>query len=189
MANDASALLLDSGKKARHIHKSDQRNVKCIAKADKARRLIGGIDVQHAGQMIRLAGDNADRAAFEPSEANNNVCGKFRLDFKKFLIIQNALDHIAHIIYSLIIDRNNPTHLWIGIDRQVISKTGRILKVVGGHETKQTPAKLSRFLVVLSDQVNHARTHLRVRPAQLLIADDLASNLFDQDRKSTRLNS
>jgi len=53
VADDAAALLIDSGKKTRHIHKRNQRDVERVAEADKPRRLIGGIDVQHAGEEIR----------------------------------------------------------------------------------------------------------------------------------------
>ena len=52
VADDAAALLLHAGQKSRHIDKGQQRNIECIAEAHKARRLVGGVDVEHAGQAL-----------------------------------------------------------------------------------------------------------------------------------------
>ena len=51
VADDAAALLLDAGQKARDVDQRDQRDVEDVAEADEARRLVGGIDVERAGHF------------------------------------------------------------------------------------------------------------------------------------------
>ena len=63
VADDAAVLLLHAGQEAGHVHEGQQRNVEGVAEADEARRLVGGVDIQHAGLHAGLVGDDADGAA------------------------------------------------------------------------------------------------------------------------------
>ena len=132
--------------------------------------------------MIGLAGDDANGAPFEASEADNDVGGKLRLNFKKILVVEYARDHVAHVIDGLVIDGNDCANLRVGVDGQVVTQPGRIFEVVGGHEAEQAAAELRRILVVARHKMNHAGAHLRVRAAQLLVADYFACYLFDDLR-------
>ena len=58
VANDATAFLLNSRKKSRHIDKGQQRNIECIAEAHEARCLVGCVDVEHTRHRAWLVGDN-----------------------------------------------------------------------------------------------------------------------------------
>ena len=65
---------------------------------------------------VRLAGDDAHRPALQAPETDHDIGGKLRLDLQEILIVHDARDHIAHVIDSLVVHRNNPVHLRIGFD-------------------------------------------------------------------------
>ena len=53
MADDAAMLLVDARRKP-GVDQRDDRDVEAVAEADEARRLVGRVDVQDAGQHFRL---------------------------------------------------------------------------------------------------------------------------------------
>ena len=183
MTDNAAALLLHSREKTRHIDKSKQRNVEGIAEPDKSSRLIGGIDVKRAGQNAWLVGHNPDWPALQAPKADDNVGSESGLDLEEIPIVHNASDDAPDVISNLGVDRNNLVHFRIGFHPRIESHTGRILKVVGRHETEQPPAKQKRFVVIPGDEVNHSRAvHLRLRATKLLRGDNFAGDLFDHLR-------
>ena len=70
VADDAVVLLLGPGQEAGHIVEDDQRDVEGVAEADEAGGFDAGVDVERAGQMPRLVGDDADRVPVEPAETD-----------------------------------------------------------------------------------------------------------------------
>ena len=73
VADDAAALLLDAGQEARHVDQGHQRDVEDVAEADEARALVGRVDVERAGLLHRLVGDDADHDALDAREADDEV--------------------------------------------------------------------------------------------------------------------
>ena len=58
-------LLVDAGQESRNVDQRQQRNVEAVAGADEARRLVGRVDVQDAGQHFGLLRDDADAAPLD----------------------------------------------------------------------------------------------------------------------------
>jgi hypothetical protein len=73
-ADDAVPLLVGAGQEAGHVDERQHRDVERVAGAHEARRLLGRVDVEAAGELHRLVGDDADRAALDPAEAEMMFC-------------------------------------------------------------------------------------------------------------------
>ncbi len=69
--DDPFFFLLLAGKKTRHIHQGDDWDIKCVAKADEAGRLVRGVNVEAAGEKHRLIGDEARRITVEAAETDH----------------------------------------------------------------------------------------------------------------------
>ena len=67
MADDPAPLLRRARQEARDVDERDERDVERVAGAHEARRLVRGVDVEHAGERARLVADDADR--WPPSRA------------------------------------------------------------------------------------------------------------------------
>jgi uncharacterized protein RhaS with RHS repeats len=85
--DDAAILLADTRQEARHVDQRQDRDVEGVAEAHEARRLLGGIDVEAAGQHHRLVGDDADGRAVEADEAAENVLGVVGLDLEEIALV------------------------------------------------------------------------------------------------------
>ena len=68
--DDALPLLRRAGQEAGHVDEGQHRDVEGVAGAHEPRRLLGGVDVEAAGELRRLVGDDADRVALDPAEAD-----------------------------------------------------------------------------------------------------------------------
>ena len=71
------------GRKPGHVDERDERDVERVARADEARGLRRRVDVEHAGERVRLVADDADAAAAEPREAADDVLGEARLQLEE----------------------------------------------------------------------------------------------------------
>ena len=71
--DDAAVLLVDAGQEAGDVQQGDDRDVEGVAHLDEAGGLLGGLDVQHAGQRLRLVGDDADHLAVQPGQRADDV--------------------------------------------------------------------------------------------------------------------
>ena len=61
------------GQEPGHVLERDERDVERVAEAHEPRALHRRVDVERPGQHRRLVGDDADRAAVEPREADDDV--------------------------------------------------------------------------------------------------------------------
>ena len=107
MADDAAPFLLAAGQITGHIGDGQQRDIECIAKADKAGGFIRCIDIQATGQHHGLIGDDAHRAAVEACETDHDIRRKILMGFEDLAIVYNAADHGLHIIALVGIIGNN----------------------------------------------------------------------------------
>ena len=71
--DDAAALLGGAGQEAGHVDEGHERDVEAVAEADEARRLHRRVDVQAAGQVRGLVGDDA-RPAGRPGARSRRRC-------------------------------------------------------------------------------------------------------------------
>ena len=91
--DDALPLLRRAGQEAGHVDEGEHREVEGVAGAHEARGLLAGVDVEGAGELGRLVGDDADRAALDPAEADQDVGREQRLHLEELAVVDDVLDH------------------------------------------------------------------------------------------------
>jgi hypothetical protein len=98
VTDDAAELLHRARQEPRDVFDRDQWNVEGVAEAHEARRLYRRIDVERARQVCRLVGDDPDRSAAEPSEADDDVLREVAMDFEKRPLVRDRVDQIEHVV-------------------------------------------------------------------------------------------
>ena len=53
---------------------------------------------RRAGELHRLVGDDADRAALDPAEADDDVRREQRLHLEELAVVEHRLDHGVHVV-------------------------------------------------------------------------------------------
>ena len=96
--DDAGMLLADAGQEAGHVDERQDRHVERIAGADEARRLLRRVDVEAAGELGRLVGDDADRMPLDPSEADDDVRREQRVHLAEVAVVEQVLDDLVHVV-------------------------------------------------------------------------------------------
>jgi hypothetical protein len=76
--DQGAALLLGARHEARHVHQGDQGDPEGVAEPHEPGRLARRIDVEDAGQHLRLVGDDAHRLAVHAGEPTDDVLGPVR---------------------------------------------------------------------------------------------------------------
>ncbi len=66
--------------------------LKAVAEADEARGLLGGVDVEAAGEDQRLVGDDADGGAVDADEADEDVAGVVLLQLEEIAFVGELSD-------------------------------------------------------------------------------------------------
>ena len=90
MLDDAAVLLGGAGQEARDVLEGHERDVEAVAEAHEARGLHRGVDVEAAGQVGGLVGDDADRAAAEPAEADDDVRREVGVDLEEVAVVEDG---------------------------------------------------------------------------------------------------
>ena len=178
------ALLLDGGadQEAGHVDQVDEGHVEGVAHAYEARRLVGGVAVEDAALVQRLAGHDACRPAAEASEADHDVPGPGGLDFEPGFAIADRLDHLAHVICG---PRAGGDDLLQALDQAVrrilaLGERGRLR--VAGREIGQESAHGRDALAVVGHLVvPHSRlVAVDLGAAHVVVRDVLAGGGLDQ---------
>ena len=74
------------------------RDVEAVAEADEARGLAGGVDVEDAGQDVRLLRDDADDVPVEPREADDDVLREELGNLEEVAVVDDAVDDFLHLV-------------------------------------------------------------------------------------------
>ena len=97
-ADDAVPLLVGAGQEAGHVDEGQHRDVEGVAGAHEAGGLLGGVDVEGAGELHRLVGHDADRAALDAAVADDDVGREHRVHLEELLVVEDRLDHGVHVV-------------------------------------------------------------------------------------------
>ena len=97
-ADDAVPLLVGAGQEAGDVDEGQHRHVERVAGAHEPRGLLRRVDVERAGELHRLVGDDADRAALDPAEAADDVRREQRLHLEELAVVDDVLDHGVHVV-------------------------------------------------------------------------------------------
>src|SRR5205809_826467 len=69
-----------------------------VRRANAARVLPGGVDVEHAGEPARLVADDADETSAEPGEAADDVLCEALVHLEELAVVDHAADHVVHVV-------------------------------------------------------------------------------------------
>ncbi len=97
VADDPLALDGLADHEAGDVGEEEQRDVEGVAGVDEAGGLVGGVDEQDAALLLRLVGDDPDRAAVEPRVADDELLGPARVDLEERARVADALDQVADV--------------------------------------------------------------------------------------------
>ena len=75
-----------------------ERDVEAVAEADEARGLHRRVDVEDAGEDLRLVGDDADRAAADAGEADDDVRRVLLGDLEEVRVVDHGADDVLHVV-------------------------------------------------------------------------------------------
>ena len=169
VADDAAVFLIFAGQKAGHILQGNDGNVVRIANADEMCRFDRRFDVHAARQHHRLVGHDADHVAIEPGKADHHVFGPQLVHFKETAVIDQTMNHAAHIVRLVRIGRHHVLQLRrtpIGvIDR---ADVGWVLFVVARQIAQQLTHAQQAFSVVAGEEVADAAFLAMHQPAAQL---------------------
>ena len=128
-----------------------------------------------------VVADEADRPPLDRGVAADGRGSEGRLEVEIFRAVDQASDHLAHVIGFAVVDRNDPEKLI-----QIIK--GRRGARTGGRNSpadagKNFPADPQRVRVVLGEIFAEAgHRAMQLRSAEVLVAGDLAGRGSEQRR-------
>ena len=116
---------------ARHVDEGDDGDTEGVAEADEAGSLDRGLDVDDAGQVGRLLGDDAHAAPRQASEADDDVGGKVVVHAEEFAVVDDSLYHLVHVVGVRRVVRHQRAQLLVGAAGVVVLiADGRVVEVV-----------------------------------------------------------
>ena len=96
--DDAVEFLLGAGQEAGNVDEHDDRDVEAVAGPNESGGLLRGVDVQAAGELGGLVGDNADRPTIDAAESDDDVLRVTGLHLEEFVIVEDPGDDLVHVI-------------------------------------------------------------------------------------------
>ena len=122
------------------------------------RDILSDASMSIAPASTRLVGDNSHGTALQAPEADYYIRGETRLNLEEILVIEYSCEYRPDIVADLGFRRHYVVQLRIDFQFIGASQARRIFQIVRRQETQQAPAQRQRTIVVLGNEVNHART-------------------------------
>ena len=98
MTDNAAVFLGRPRQEARYIDESDDGDIEAVAEADETGRFVGRIDIQAAGEELRLVGDDADSLAVKAGKAGDDVQGIVFQYLEYVAVVDAGFDDVEHIV-------------------------------------------------------------------------------------------
>ena len=178
MLGDALRLIFAADHEAGDILEEEQRDAPLAGQLDEMRALDRAFGEQHA-----IIGEDRHRYAPDMREAANQSGAIERLELMKLAAIDDARDHLAHIIGRAHILRDDAIKLLrIELRRPRVAQIDVRLQVrlERGNNIAQDA---QRMVVIFRDMIHHAGpAAMEVAAAQILRADDLPRRRLHQRR-------
>ena len=111
MPDDALLLHRRAHHEARHVGQEQQRHVEGVAELHEPGRLVGRVDEQHAALEQGVVGDDADRLAVQPGEADQHLARPQGVDLEQAAAavlpaVDQRADEPAHVEGHPLVHRN-----------------------------------------------------------------------------------
>ena len=184
MTNDAAVFLAGAGEEARAVDEGDDRHVERVAQADEAGDLVGGVDVQRAGHVAGLVGDDADRITVEAGEADYRVGRVVGLDLEEAVLVEDHLDCIADVVRLVLVIRDEIVEGLVHARHRIFrGDLRRFLVVVLRQIAQEQLGHRQAFELGFGRQVRHAAARgVHVGATEFLGGDFLARHRLDDVR-------
>src|ERR1022692_4036439 len=184
MADDPAEFLSGAREEAGNVLEGQNRNVERVAEAHETGALDRRIDIQAAGQVGGLIGDDAHGTPVQPREAHHDVAGKVLMDFEEFAVIDHAMDGILDVIGLVGFGRHQRVKRRVHAVRRVGGRAARrIVAIVLGQVAEQLADHAQALAVVRRDEMADAAYGVvRHGAAQALLGDVLVRDGLDDVR-------
>ncbi len=178
VADDPVPLLRGAGQEARDVDERDDREPERVARAHEARRLDRRVDVEHAGERLRLVADDADGMAAEAGEAADDVLRVALVDLHEVAVVDDMADDRLDVVGLRRRVRDDRVELGRAAVAGVVGAHDRHgLEVVLRQEREQVAGLVAERVLVVGDEVGDARAlRVRVGAAEVLERDLLAGD-------------
>ncbi len=186
--DDAFVLDLAADHKARHVHQEQQRHVERIADLHKVRGLVGAVDVEDAAEVLGIVGNDSNRIAADARKAGDDVFRPARLDVEHLAVVHHRADELVHVIRLARARRQQIEQgVVFAVDRIVTGNHRRLFPTVRRHVRQIVFDRLDAGVFVGNLDIADAGSFtVDAGAAQVLLADVLASDCFDQSRSAER---
>ena len=123
------------------------------------------LDVQHAGQRLRLVGDDADHLAVEPGQRADDVAGPALVDLQVVAVVDDLLDDLAHVVRAVAVGRDQveQRRRRAGRPGRRTGDARRVLAVVLRQQREEVADLLDAGLLVVVGEVRRRRRSRRAR--------------------------
>ncbi len=184
MQDDALVFLPCAGEEARYVDERYQRNVEAVAEAHEAGCLARSVAVEHAGEHLRLVGNDADRLAVHACETHDDVLGIVALHFEELAVVYDGVDDVIHIVRAAGIVRHDVVELvFEAVDGVGAVDQRSFLHVVLRHVADELADELEGLFAIFGSEVCHAALGgMDRRAAELFLRNVLAGNGFHYRR-------
>ena len=137
-----------------------------------------------AREMGRLVGDDPDRLAAEPREADEDVPGVVLLHFEQLAVVDHRANDAAYVVGLVRLLRHEVVEgRVLAIDRVRARPAGRVVEVVRGHIAEQVANEREAGLVVRHHEMRDAALGVvGHRAAELLLRHLLQGHGADDVR-------
>ena len=164
------------------VLQEQQRNAALAGELDEMRGLERAFGKQNA-----VVAENADRHAVNMRKAGDQRGAVERLELVELGAVDQARDHLAHVVLLLQVDRHDAVEFGRIVRRLARGQQRNVDGLFGIEIGDDAPRQRQRVVVVLRVMIGDARlARMHVGAAQLLRAHHLAGRGFDQRRPAEK---
>ena len=98
MLDDPAKLLGCAGEEAWYVSKGDYGDLEGVAEANESSSFDRSVDVEAAGENLRLVCDDANRASLNLGESCDHVLGVAWHNLVEVVAIADTFDHSKHVV-------------------------------------------------------------------------------------------
>ena len=169
------------GQKAGHVLEGHERDVERVAEPDEPRGLHRRVDVERAGQVRRLIGDDPDAAPAEPREPDDDVLGVVPMHFEERPVVGDRVDEVVHVVRLVRRRRHEASSASSSRSTRIGGLAPRrIVDVVARQVAEQLADQAQALAIVRDGEVRDAAgLVVRHRAAELLLRDFLVRDRLD----------
>lgn len=158
VTNDTVVLLVGSRQETRHVHEGNNRDIEGIQEANEAGSLDGRINIQTAGKMAGVVGDDTDGAAIHATESAQNVGSILRHDLEERVLVDDLLDQSLHVVRQVRVVRDDITQtLFLTVARIRGGLRLRLVAVVQWQVLIELTQLLQGNHIVVEGTMGHTR--------------------------------